>query len=109
MQRLRKQLNISNDTLDAHRKELPATALVNSTHLWPTDMRELTERLSHSHELPPNIKIRRTPGNKITQDTRADEALNNFRGDPGTVLSQKSSDTKERKHKNKKIRKDGEF
>ena len=114
VQRLRKQLNTTNDSA--------ATASINSTHLWTTDMRKLTERLST--RVSPRIKIsfannlhqnlkgeagdRKITENKIPQDTTP-KTLHNFKRDPGTVLSQKSSDTRERKLENKKHRKDGEF
>lgn len=123
VQRLRKQLNTSNDSKTAHKNESAATASINSTHLRTTDMRKLTERLS-SH-VSPRMKIsfanhlhanlkgeagdRKITENKIPQDTTPNNTLNNFRGDPGTVLSQKPSDTRERKPENKKHRKDGEF
>jgi len=119
VQRLRKQLNISNEPA-------PSNNSLRRSKNDPEELIKLSQsnvtdklRTSVSNNLLPTLKgevgDRRVTKNKTSKATRHDKQdkshVNNLRGDPGAVMNRiiKSGDNRERKHVKTKLNKGGEF
>ena len=119
VQRLRKQLNISNEP--APSKNSLRRSKNDPEELIKLSQSNVTDKLrtSVSNNLLPTLKgevgDRRVTKNKTSEATRHDKQdkshVKNLRGDPGAVMNRiiKSGDNRERKHVKTKPNKGGEF